>query len=157
MVQQVGQNEAQILLLAREGLVVVAVVLLLVPQGEGGGQSVQLGGDVGLQEVLALSPLSLQTAACVVLQELLEGRFEVASACHNNIHLFLRFIYLKYIETVRMLCISVFSTCTNFQHQSISSRGGFFLLMPPSTLRSDTFCSLLYFIMVSSQVVTHQR
>lgn len=74
MVQQVGQDEAQVLLLAREGLVVVAVVLLLVPQGEGGWQSVQLGGDVGLQEVLALSPLSLQTAACVVLQELLEGR-----------------------------------------------------------------------------------
>lgn len=76
MVQQVGQNEAQILLLAREGLVVVAVVLLLVPQGEGGGQSVQLGGDVGLQEVLALSPLSLHTAACVVLQELFEGRHD---------------------------------------------------------------------------------
>lgn len=77
VVQQVSQNEAQILLLARQGFVVVVVVFLLVTQREGGGQSVQLGSDVGLQEILALPPLSLHSAVCVILQELLEGRHNV--------------------------------------------------------------------------------
>lgn len=71
MVLQVGQDEAAVLLLAREGLVVESVVPLLVAQGEGLRQGLQLGSDVRLQEVLALSPLPVQTGRVGVgLQEL---------------------------------------------------------------------------------------
>lgn len=73
VVRQVSQNKAAVLLLAREGFVVVAVVRLLVTQSEDLRQSVQLGSDVGLQEVLALSLPSLQTAVGPGLQELPEG------------------------------------------------------------------------------------
>lgn len=72
MVRQVSQDKAAILLLAREGFVVVAIVFLLITQSEDLRQSVQLGSDVGLQEVLALSLLSLQTAVSISLQELPE-------------------------------------------------------------------------------------
>ncbi len=55
-----------------EGFVVVVVVFLLITQSEDLRQSVQLGSDVGLQEILTLSPLSLQTAVSTGLQELSE-------------------------------------------------------------------------------------
>lgn len=74
MVRQVRQDKAAIMLLAREGFVVVAIVFLLITQSEDLRQSVQLGCNVGLQEVLALSPLSLQTAVSTGLKELPEGR-----------------------------------------------------------------------------------
>lgn len=72
MVRQVSQNKATILLLAREGFVEVAAVFLLITQSKDLRQCIQLGSDVGLQEVLALSPLSLQTAVSTSLQELPE-------------------------------------------------------------------------------------
>lgn len=51
VVPEVGQDEAQVLLGAVQRLVVEAVVALLVPQGEVGGQRGQLGSDVGRRGV----------------------------------------------------------------------------------------------------------
>lgn len=68
MVQQLGQNEADVLLLACQRSVIVAVVFLLVPQREEVRQRVQLGGDVRIQSVRAeFSALSIS------LQELPEA------------------------------------------------------------------------------------
>lgn len=72
MVRHVGQDEAAVLLLPREGFVVVAVVVLLIAQSEEVRQRLQLGGDVRLQEVVALPLLSLQAAVSAGLQELQE-------------------------------------------------------------------------------------
>ena len=72
MVRQVSQDKAAILLLAWEGFVVIAIVFLLITQSEDLRQDVQLGSDVGLQEVVALSSLSLQFSVSTSLQELPE-------------------------------------------------------------------------------------
>lgn len=48
---EISQDEAQVLLGAVQRLVVVAVVALLVAQGEVGRQRRQLGGDVGRRGV----------------------------------------------------------------------------------------------------------
>lgn len=73
VVREVSQDKAAILLLSREGFVVEAVVFPLIAQSEGLRQGFQLCSDVWLQEVLALSPLSLQTAVSTSLQELPGG------------------------------------------------------------------------------------
>lgn len=73
VVREVSQDIAAILLLSREGFVVVAIVFPLIAQSEGLRQGLQLCSNVGLQEVLALSPLSLQTAVSTSLQELPGG------------------------------------------------------------------------------------
>lgn len=63
-VLQRGQHEAAIAQVLREGLVVEAFVVLLIPQGEGLGQHVHLSSNVRLQPVClaalapALSPLA---------------------------------------------------------------------------------------------------
>lgn len=74
MGRQVSQDEAAVLLLSGERLVVEAVVGFLITQREGLRERLQLGGDVGLQEVTALSLPSLQTAVSAGLQELPEGK-----------------------------------------------------------------------------------
>lgn len=61
MVRQLGQDEADVLLLALQRPVAVLAVLLLIAQREDGRQGVQLGGDVRL---------GARTAVSVSLQEL---------------------------------------------------------------------------------------
>lgn len=90
MVRQVSQNKAAILLLAREGFVVVAIAFLSITQSEDLRQSVQLGSNIGLQEVLVLSLLSLQTAVSTSLQELPEQHNKKLwnghiMRCHDNV------------------------------------------------------------------------
>lgn len=55
LVHQLGQKEADVLLLAGESSVVVLVVFLLITQREDSGQRVQLGGDVRILDVQVLS------------------------------------------------------------------------------------------------------
>lgn len=64
---QLGQNEADVLLLAFQCSVIVAVVVLLIPQREDGRQRVQLGGDVRIQGVRA------EFSALSISQELQEA------------------------------------------------------------------------------------
>lgn len=70
MVLELGEDKAEAQLLARQGPVVVVTVVLLVAQGEGLGQRLQLGGDVGLGDVLHLSPAPVHTGVDARLQEL---------------------------------------------------------------------------------------
>lgn len=71
--RQVSQDKAAIKLMAKKRFVVVAVVFFLITQSEVLRQDIQLCSDVGLQQVLALSPLSLHTAVSTSLKELPEG------------------------------------------------------------------------------------
>lgn len=72
MVRQVSQNKAAVLLLSRERFVVEAAVFLFVTQSEDLRERIQLGSDVGLQEVIALPFPSLQAAVSTGLQKLPE-------------------------------------------------------------------------------------
>lgn len=72
MVQQLGQDEADVLLLARQRSVLVAVVFLLIAQREDGRQRVQLGSDVRIQDVRVVFSVCVRTVS-ISLQELQEG------------------------------------------------------------------------------------
>lgn len=85
VVQEVGQDEAAVLLLPRKGFVVVAIEFLLVTQGEDFRQGVQLGSDVGLQKVLALPPPPLHIAVSTNLQKLPEEGHRRVCSKHRHI------------------------------------------------------------------------
>lgn len=72
VVRQVSQNEAAVLLLSRQRFVVEAAVFLFITQSEDLRERIQLGSDVGLQEVVALPFPSLQAAVSTGLQKLPE-------------------------------------------------------------------------------------
>lgn len=67
---QRGQHEAAVAQVLREGLVVETLVVLLVPQGEGLGQHVHLGSNVGLESVCLASLAPALTALAYGLQQL---------------------------------------------------------------------------------------
>lgn len=72
MVQQLGQDEADVLLLACQRSVLVAVVFLLITQREDGRQRVQLGSDVRIQDVRVVFCVCVRTVS-ISLQELQEA------------------------------------------------------------------------------------
>lgn len=72
MVQQLGQDEADVLLLECQRSVLVAVVFLLITQREDGRQRVQLGSDVRIQDVRVVLSVCMRTVS-ISLQELQEA------------------------------------------------------------------------------------
>lgn len=72
MVQQLGQDEADVLLLSCQRSVLVAVVFLLITQREDCRQRVQLGSDVRIQDVRVVFSVCVRTIS-ISLQELQEA------------------------------------------------------------------------------------
>ena len=70
LVCELGEDKAEAQLLPWQGPVVVAVVVLLITQGEGLRQGLQLGSDVGLGNVFDLSPAPVNAGVHVRFQEL---------------------------------------------------------------------------------------
>lgn len=70
--QQLGQDKADVLLLACQRSVLVAVVFLLITQREDGRQRVQLGSDVRIQNVRVVFSVCVRTVS-ISLQELQEA------------------------------------------------------------------------------------